>query len=93
MVGFFPSPVTQAISKGAGLLSIGLGVAAVIDGCVAYRFDGICIGEAVGMGNLAPIFATVTTEAPGPMGGIPGVLFSGVWLWAEQYRGPVPELR
>ena len=94
VAGFVPNPIGMGISKGAGYLSIGFGAGAVLDGCAAYRFDGICWGELVGTAYMAPIGAQVvsTTSSPGlsALGGVPGVAFSLTWLWAEHSREPIP---
>ncbi len=88
--GFSPHPVGQGISKVAGILSDSFGIAAMVDGCLAYLVDAVCQAEMLTAWGWAPLAYSATTSYPGPLAAIPGLLVSGVALVAGNTRGPVP---
>lgn len=89
--GFTPHPVGQGISKAAGILSDSLGIAAMIDGCIAYLADAVCQSEMLTAWAWAPMAYAATSSYPGPAAGVPGLVVSGVALAAGNSRGAVPD--
>ncbi len=81
-----PSPVGAAVAIGAsellGMVSLSAGTSAVVVGCVANDWDGVCWGE------VATLYPSIVISAFAPPigGAIFGTMLGSVWLIVESIR-------